>query len=210
MRRPSGSACAPARPGRSATRAPSRRVACRQVAAARRRRDRSGAGRRAGARGSLSRQLDRALIAATLALAIFVAWGISSAELPSTRSARPDTGPAVLGLATPLPAAVDRRAAAPRHLEIPAIGVSSRFEALGLHRDGTLETPRRWQEVGWYKPGPEPGERGPAVVAGHVDSKTGPAVFYRLHWLRRGDLIRISRADRGHTVARFRVQRVER
>jgi LPXTG-site transpeptidase (sortase) family protein len=103
---------------------------------------------------------------------------------------------------------VDRHAAPPRRIEIPAIGVSAPVIALGLNRDGTMQTPRAWGDAGWYKPGPEPGERGPAVVAGHVDSTTGPAVFYRLRQLRPGNVIRIARGD-GSTVG-FRVKRIER
>src|SRR4051794_14607572 len=71
-----------------------------------------------------------------------------------------------------------------------------------------MQTPRAWADAGWYKPGPEPGERGPAVIVGHVDSTTGPAVFYELRALRRGDRIRVRRSD-GSTVT-FRVQRSER
>ena len=71
-----------------------------------------------------------------------------------------------------------------------------------------MQTPRSWQEAGWYEPGPEPGERGPAVIAGHVDSTDGPAVFYRLRELQRGNLIIIRRAD--GSVVRFRVEGLER
>jgi hypothetical protein len=103
---------------------------------------------------------------------------------------------------------VDLHAAPPRQIQIRAIGVSAPVIPLGLNRDGTMQTPRAWGKTGWYKPGPEPGERGPAVITGHVDSTTGPAVFYKLRALRPGDVIRIRRADR--SVVRFRVQRVER
>ncbi len=85
--------------------------------------------------------------------------------------------------------------APPVHLEIPAIGVSARVEELGLQPDGTMEVPVRWEDAGWYEAGPRPGEDGPAVIAGHIDSTTGPAVFYRLHELRIGDHVRITRRD---------------
>jgi hypothetical protein len=103
---------------------------------------------------------------------------------------------------------VDRSAPPPRRIAIPAIGVSARVIPLRREPDGTMQTPRVWQEAGWYKPGPEPGERGPAVIAGHVDSTGGPAVFYRLRDLRRGDLIQIRRAD--GSLVRFRVEGLER
>ena len=103
---------------------------------------------------------------------------------------------------------VDREAAPPRTIRIPAIGVSSRVIPLRLNPDGTMQTPRSVSVTGWYKPWREPGERGTAVVTGHVDSVRGPGVFYRLRDLHRGDLIVIRRADR--SVVRFRVEGLER
>jgi hypothetical protein len=87
--------------------------------------------------------------------------------------------------------AVARQLPNPARIEIPAIDVSARIVPLGLNPDGTLEVPRRPADTGWFVDGPEPGERGPAVIAGHVDSRTGPAVFYRLRALRAGDRIRV-------------------
>lgn len=103
---------------------------------------------------------------------------------------------------------LDRYAPQPRRISIPAIGVSAAIVPLRLEPDGTMQTPDRFQDAGWYEPGREPGERGPAVIAGHVDSTAGAAVFYRLRDLRRGDLIRIRRAD--GSVVRFRVEGLER
>jgi LPXTG-site transpeptidase (sortase) family protein len=103
---------------------------------------------------------------------------------------------------------IDARAAPPRWIRIPAIGVSAPVVALGLNPDGTLEVPRSWDATGWYTGGPEPGERGPAVIAGHVDSTSGAAVFYRLGQLRPGAMVHIRRADR--SVVEFRVHGVER
>ena len=51
---------------------------------------------------------------------------------------------------------------------------------LGLNPDRSLEVPTDFGDTGWWTGGPRPGERGPAVIVGHVDSHTGPAVFYRL------------------------------
>ena len=102
----------------------------------------------------------------------------------------------------------DADVADPRRIEIPAIGVSAPVIELGLNADKTLEVPKDDGETGWWKGGPEPGERGAAVIAGHVDSKTGPAVFYRLDELRAGDEIRVHRSD--GTRARFVVARLER
>jgi LPXTG-site transpeptidase (sortase) family protein len=87
----------------------------------------------------------------------------------------------------------------PKRIVIPAIDVSAPVVSLGLNPDRTLEVPKDYSETGWFKDGPEPGERGAAVVVGHVDSKDGPAVFYRLRALEPGDLIKIVLTD-GSTV----------
>ena len=100
---------------------------------------------------------------------------------------------------------------APVRLEITRIGVSTRLQRLGRDRHGAVEVPtgpREWEEAGWYAAGTRPGDPGSAVILGHVDSsKSGPAVFYRLRELRRGDRVEVVRAD-GSRV-RFAVDRVE-
>jgi hypothetical protein len=99
-----------------------------------------------------------------------------------------------------------RRAPRPVGLRVPAIGVRARVIRLGLNRDHTLQVPSNFSDTGWWAGGARPGEPGPAVVVGHVDSYTGPAVYYRLRELRRGDRINIVRANR--SVVRFTVQRL--
>lgn len=74
----------------------------------------------------------------------------------------------------------------PARVTIPSIGVDSSLEALGLLPDKTLQSPTQWGVAGWYAGGVRPGDRGPAVIAGHVDSTNGPAVFYRLRDLQVG------------------------
>jgi hypothetical protein len=93
----------------------------------------------------------------------------------------------------------------PIRLEVPSIHVTSSLERLGRAADGTVEVPSRWEVAGWYALGPRPGDPGSAVILGHVDSKGGPAVFYRLRELRPGDQIAITRAD--GSAVRFAVQR---
>jgi hypothetical protein len=95
----------------------------------------------------------------------------------------------------------------PTRITIPRIGVASALDRLGRAPDGTIQEPRRWQVAGWYAPGARPGDPGSAVVLGHVDSKGGPAVFFRLRELRRGDQVQVTRAD--GSVVRFVVQRTE-
>jgi sortase (surface protein transpeptidase) len=95
----------------------------------------------------------------------------------------------------------------PVRLEIPAIGVSTGLQRLGQAPDRTVEVPGDWDVAGWYAPGPRPGDPGSAVMLGHVDSKSGPAVFFRLRQLRRGDRIEVTRADRSRV--RFVVTRID-
>lgn len=97
--------------------------------------------------------------------------------------------------------------ARPVHVEMPSVGISSDLERLGLDDSGVMEAPSAWETAGWFRGGPRPGEQGPAVILGHVDSTSGPAVFYRLHDLERGDRIRVTRAD--GSVAVFEVDRKE-
>jgi sortase (surface protein transpeptidase) len=103
-------------------------------------------------------------------------------------------------------AALARAPSPPVHISIPAIGVSAAVVRLGLNRDGTLQVPGDFDVTGWFTGGPAPGETGPAVIAGHIDSHHGPAVFYRLRELRPGQEITVGRRD-GSSV-RFAVDGV--
>jgi Sortase domain len=105
-----------------------------------------------------------------------------------------------------------RPTALPVRLRIPSIGVDTGLLRLGRDGDGAVEVPEgphKWDMAGWYagEGGTRPGDRGSAVLLGHVDSTSGPAVFYRLHELRPGDQVEVVRADR--TVVRFTVDGVE-
>lgn len=84
---------------------------------------------------------------------------------------------------------------APLTIRIPAIGVTSPLISLGLNPDNTLEVPADFSVAGWYRYRPVPGEPGPAVIAGHVDSRVGPAVFYRLKELPPGAIVEVDRSD---------------
>jgi hypothetical protein len=93
--------------------------------------------------------------------------------------------------------------AIPVRLRIPAIGVTTRLQHVGLAADGTIAAPTLWEAAGWYARGPRPGQPAPAVIVGHVDSRSGPAVFHRLAELRAGAEVFVDRAD--GTTVRFRV-----
>lgn len=96
--------------------------------------------------------------------------------------------------------------ARPVAISIPAIGVRSVLAPLGLNPDGTVEVPADPAAAGWYRLGTRPGAMGSAVILGHVDSRQGPAVFYLLGTLSRGDAVDVRLAD--GLSARFRVSSV--
>ena len=121
--------------------------------------------------------------------------------VPAGPSGAPST--AAAGAVPPLPAAD------PVHLDVPAIGVSSDLLSLGQNPDHTVEVPplAADSKAGWYRYSPTPGQLGPSVILGHVDSaEYGPGVFFELGALRPGDTITVYRAD--DTVATFTVDRV--
>ena len=95
----------------------------------------------------------------------------------------------------PEPSPAPAQVADPVRVHIPAIGVEAPVIPLSIDAGGTLEAPQHFDEAGWNRDGPEPGEVGTAVIAGHVDSRTGPAVFFRLRDLSEGDPIHVHRAD---------------
>ncbi|MDN5798190.1 MAG: sortase [Intrasporangium sp.] len=100
-------------------------------------------------------------------------------------------------------------ASRPTRLEIGSIGLrSDTFVALHVQRDGTLSVPPNADTVGFYQAGPTPGQPGSAVLAAHVDTASGAeGVFYRLGAVRRGETIRVTRAD--GTVPVFTIDRVQ-
>ena len=123
----------------------------------------------------------------------------AATPLDSRPASAPPTAPKVEG---PIVAA-----SAPVSIAIPAIAVRSPLQPLGLNRDGTLQVPQPgpfYNEAAWYKYSPTPGQPGPSIIEGHIDSAAdGPSVFFRLGALKPGDEIDVTLADR--TVAVFTV-----
>ena len=107
------------------------------------------------------------------------------------------------GKGAPVPKPASDHVARPVTLIIPVIGVRTRLIHLGLTRNHELQVPSSTQVAGWYTSSPRPGSIGSAIIAGHIDSRSGPGVFYRLHTMRIGQKIYIRRAD--HSLAVFRV-----
>lgn len=111
--------------------------------------------------------------------------------------------------AAAMPTSVVKAQTYPVRLEIPAIGVNSVVEPVGVLSSGDLETPpaRPWIDVGWFASGPVPGEKGSAVIDGHLDRPGGyPAVFWSLRNIHVSDEVIVVNAQ-GKT-AHFRVTRI--
>lgn len=130
--------------------------------------------------------------------------GSASAGSPAARAAGKATKPHTVIAKGPV---LSR--SLPTRVDIPAIGVTSDVLQLGLNADKTVQVPPLGKDsrAGWYRYSPTPGQLGPSVLLGHVDSKEyGPGIFFKLGALRQGDLVSVTRTD--HTVAVFRVDRV--
>ncbi|MBV9229396.1 MAG: class F sortase [Chloroflexi bacterium] len=97
----------------------------------------------------------------------------------------------------------------PARLLIPAIKVDAFIESVGIMSNGDMATPTQspWENVGWYNAGPLPGQRGSAVIDGHLDRPGGaPAVFWRLREARVGDEVMV--VDSAGKTLHFHVARI--
>jgi hypothetical protein len=146
-------------------------------------------------------------LAVVLALAGSGALALAAAGAPGPGRVTP---PPALPVAPPQAGPIVLAPSPPVALDVPSIGVRTALLTLGLNADGTVEVPPlESDEPGWYDGSPTPGEIGPAVILGHVDSaRSGPTVFYNLTALLPGDTIGVTRAD-GTTVT-FHVDEVAR
>lgn len=116
--------------------------------------------------------------------------GASGSVAATPKSAAPVTAVPALARKAVVPSP-------PVKIEIPSIGVSGDLMALHLNSDGTLQVPTDYQQVGWYADGAVPGDtdKPPTIIAGHVDSFQGPAVFYDLKKVAMGDQVRVTQKD---------------
>ncbi len=162
--------------------------------------------------------LSKGLFFISLSLLLLIVSGCGEQQA----AARNNTGPATHQTATSVPTLAPTptpvpvptptptpSVAEPMHLTIPAIGVDAPVEQVGLAADGSLETPAQnpWKGVGWYQAGPKPGEKGSAVIDGHLDDYSAvPAVFWNLKKLQPGDDVVVIDAQ-GQTI-HFKVDHV--
>jgi hypothetical protein len=154
--------------------------------------------------------------AATFAVAGLVVVGLGVAGFvwashtgrPATPVGRPPITPIPAGHYAAAPEAKAQFVPRPTSLDIPAIGVRTTLIRLGLTATGALQVPGSISVAGWYTGSPRPGAVGSAVIAGHIDSVSGPGVFYHLHQMQPGQLIYVER--RSGPMAVFKVTSVRR
>lgn len=138
-----------------------------------------------------------AITASALALGVATMVGAATHGADTTAPPLPDTAARQAAPAVPPAAAAPLPAAVPTWLAIPRIGVEAPLVGVGLDPAGWLDAPppELAHLAGWYRDAVTPGERGTAVIVGHVDGLTGPAVFYDLGTLEPGDTIDVTRED---------------
>ncbi|MEP7090390.1 MAG: class F sortase [Nocardioidaceae bacterium] len=151
-----------------------------------------------------------ALVAATVGLILIVTAVLAQVRAPQPPRAvgqidAEHTGSASASAVPPsvasTPGATGKRpllASLPTRITVPAIGVDSKVLPIGLAPDRTLAVPQpgpNLNRAAWFKNSPTPGQPGPAIIEGHVDSDQGPSVFFKLGQLRPGDTIHVFRKD---------------
>jgi hypothetical protein len=145
--------------------------------------------------------------AACLATLMVAGWGGWQVWWAEAAPPTPPTVPPSVIAGEPTPsvspsdvAGMDR--SAPVEITIDSINVRAGVDQIGLAPDGTLEEQplSRASYAAWYRLGPAPGQVGPAVLTGHVDTKNSLGVFFYLSQLRPGDRVAITRAD-GRTAS---------
>jgi hypothetical protein len=148
-------------------------------------------------------------MAATILLA---GWGLWHLRPAGGLAAGPPALPSPVLSASPSPPAkpvlgLDRQA--PSKIVIKKISLSATLETVGMSANGTVEEPplSKYDRAFWYRNGPGPGEVGPAVILGHVDTKDHLGVFFYLSKLRPGDQVEVERRDKSTVV--FTVTSVE-
>lgn len=131
-------------------------------------------------------------------------WGrqITGVPAPLTGQAGGVVGPVLPAARAPLAGAL------PQRVDVPSIGIQAPVISRGLDADGAIEAPPYESPgtVGWWSKGVQPGAAGAALMVGHVDTKSKPAVFYGLSSAQPGDKVRVVRAD--GSVAEFTIEDV--
>ena len=148
----------------------------------------------------------RARLAGIAGVVLILAGTVAVGVAVGSQVHAPQPGPSQAGVTGAPSRGPSLARSLPVSVHIPAIGVDSTLLHLGLNADGTVQVPSLQTSAGqaaWYKYSATPGQIGSSVIEGHVDSQRGPAVFFRLGALHRGDAIDVKLAD--GVTAVFRV-----
>lgn len=140
-----------------------------------------------------------------MVLALSACASASVSEVPTIHASKK-----INAMSKVLPVEKGHSALNPARLIIPTIDINAPVENVGTQANADLATPSQdpWMDVGWYSLGPRPGERGSAVIDGHLDRPGGfPAVFWHLRDLHVGDEVLVKNSS-GNTL-RFQVTRIE-
>lgn len=132
------------------------------------------------------------------------AAGAASTQPPRSPSPEPTPTPTSAPVIPVVPLPVG---SVPISVTIPALGLQEPLIELGIDPEGAMEVPYDFGDVGWFTGAGKPGGVGPTVIAGHVDSRTGPAVFFRLSELAVGDQVQVTAVD--GSVHDYSIYRVE-
>lgn len=138
--------------------------------------------------------------------------GHTETPTPSRTASSPAEAPAVPGPATAEAsgAALAMDASKPVRFAIPALDRTGEIIETGLREDNTLEVPPEHEgaPASWYTGSPSPGQLGPSVLLGHVNSTEDESgIFYNLKTLQNGDPIEVTRED--GSIAIFSVYKSE-
>jgi LPXTG-site transpeptidase (sortase) family protein len=125
------------------------------------------------------------------------------AAVSSTVALPAPTGPIVAPPQSSEPDPVAR----PVALTIPLIDVKTNLITLGLASGGAMQVPSSFSVAGWFTGSPRPGSIGSSIIVGHIDSTSGPGVFFRLDELKAGNEVFVKRSD--GTTAEFRVTKIQ-
>jgi sortase (surface protein transpeptidase) len=147
------------------------------------------------------------LVLAGLGMAAAAAWTAARGSADSSA-----TVPGTVSTAPPPTSASPREpgmpASAPVRLIIPAIGVDAPLIRVGqVGRSVGVPPLGDLNLAGWFDRTVTPGQAGPSLIDGHVESYAGRSVFFNLKNLKPADQIRVLRAD--GTTAVFRVTWVQ-
>lgn len=165
------------------------------------------------------RRLETVAAAVTVLVAATLCAAVPAPEGDDGRTRASGSERAQLSRGVSRPHAVDTRAplpepdvvprSVPTRVSIPQISTDIEVFPAGPEKDGTPPTPdeKDAHRAAWYKDGPAPGEQGPALLVGHLDTKEGPAAFAGLGSLKPGSEVRIEREDGADVV--FTVDSVE-